>query len=219
MQEQVDVQWDLRSIDSYASLTTRIYVCILLVCGLWGVISLIRLVWATYAWPSTRRRPLLDLFRALRSSDINEVSKLAREIPETAPEGGLRTLALKKEPPHDWPADIVQQGQIHFKHALLSLRNTAANLRNLIVLLSIVTASAAADGLANLCKGTAANKAAGISALFAGLSELLGLVWISLLVIAGLYSIRWRIVSVITNREHRWELLKSRLELFLNSRR
>lgn len=125
-------------------------------------------------------------------------------------------MILKETDFSELPKEIVLQVDLRFSYLLSSLRNTAANLRSLATLLLIMMGSGTAYGLANICKGISASKAIPISAVYGDLSELLGMLCISFLVLAILYSIRWRIMSAASRREQLWQTVKSELQFLLN---
>jgi len=214
MQEQPGVTWDLNQIDTYVPLPTKLYVCFLLVCCIWGVTALLKFIWKTRAWPSTRRGELFDLSQALQTADASRVSDVAAKISEAAPGAGLQRLAiLKSVALHELPAEIIARADLHFTCVLSALHVTANNLRSLRRLLLILMAAWTAYGLANICKGISYMKATGISAVYGGLTEVLGTVGISLFILAVLYALRWRIVCLLDRRERLWLRIKGQLAI------
>jgi hypothetical protein len=83
MQEST-VQWDLRQVDYYPPVTTKLYILFLFVCCVWGATVLIKTLWRTRFWASTHRGTLIALSHALQSADALQVSMLAAEIPEAS---------------------------------------------------------------------------------------------------------------------------------------
>ena len=218
MQES-GVQWDLRECPSGPAVPTRFYILFLLVCCIWVIVVLIKAFWTTRSWPSTRRGELLDLSQALQAGDASKASDVAARIPDAAPEAALRCLAvLRPVAFHQLPPETLARADLHFTFVLYALHATANNLRSLSRLLLILTAAWTAYGLANICKGISYMKATGISAVYGGLTEVLGILCVSLFILAILYALRWRIVSLLGRRERLWSQLKGHLELLLAAR-
>jgi len=114
------------------------------------------------------------------------------------------------------PGDLIAQADLHFTYVLSVLRATATNLRSLATLLIILTGAWTTYGLSNITRGISTTKATGISAVYGGVTEVLVTLCISLFILAFLYILRWRLVSLLSRRERLWQLLKSQLQLLLN---
>lgn len=215
MQEIPDVQWDIREASPLSS-ATELYILFLLSCCIWAVVVLLKTLWKTRTWPSTRRGQLITLSQALQSADAPQASLLASEISEKCPEAGLRRLAaLKSNSFQELPGDLIAQADLRFVYVLSALRATATNLKYLATLLLILTGAWATYGLSNITRGISSTKATGISAVYGGITEVLVTLCISLSVLAFLYILRWRLVSLLSRRERLWHLLKSQLQLLL----
>lgn len=216
MQEAPNVQWDIRE-PAPLSAISKLYFFFLVACCIWAVVVLLKTLWKTRNWPSTRRGNLISLSKALHSANPTEASTLAAKIPESSPESGLRALtALKSIALHELPGDLIAQADLRFTYVLSALRVTATNLKYLAALLLILTGAWTTFSLSNITSGISATKATGISALYGGVTEVLVTLCISLSVLAFLYILHWRLVSLLSRRERLWQLLKSQLQLLLN---
>jgi hypothetical protein len=211
--QQYDIQWDLQE-SSGPSTLTKLFISFLLACFIWSIVAAVKAFWRTRSWPSSRRGKLLELSLDLESADGSNIALSVADIPEAAPEAGLRSLvALKSAPFRDLPMDILGRSDLHFTYLLSALRTTADNLRRLAKLLLIVTAAWIAYGLGNICKGISYTKVMGISAVYGALTEIFVMLCISLFLSAVLYVIRWRIAALLDRRERLWHRLKSQLTL------
>jgi len=215
MQETPNVQWDIHEA-SPLSAATKLYIFFLLSCSIWAIVVILKTLWKTRSWPSTHRGNLISLSKALRSADATEASTLAAKIPDASPESGLRALtALKSLASHELPEDLIAQADLHFTYAISALRATATNLQYLATLLMIITGAWTTSGLANISKGLSVSKTSGVAVIAGAMSEIFDPLCISLLILACLYILRWRLVSLLSRREHLWQLLKSQLQLLL----
>lgn len=215
MQEAPNVQWDLREEPSPSGIT-RLFVAFLVVCCIWAVVIIIKVLWNTRSWPSTRRGKLIALSQALQAVDANQVSTLAATIPEASPEAGLRGLAaIKSIAFHELPAGILDRAELRFTYLLSSLHATVTNLKSLATLLLIVTGAWMSYALATFFKGASAGKTFPVSVFSDAVSEVSATLCVGLFVLAILYTLRWRIASLLARRERLWHLLKTQLQLLL----
>jgi len=215
MQEAPNVQWDLREEPSPSGIT-RLFVAFLVVCCIWAVVIIIKVLWNTRSWPSTRRGKLIALSQALQAADANQVSTLAAKIPEASPEAGLRGLtAIKSIAFHELPAGILDRAELRFAYALSALRATATNLQYLATFLLIVTGAWTTYGLAKICIGFSVSKTVGSSVFYGAMSDIFGPICLSIVVLSILYILRWRILSLLARRERLWLQITGYLQLLV----
>jgi hypothetical protein len=213
MQETANMQWDLREPPPVSAIT-KLYFLFVLACCIWAAVVFIKRLWKSRSWPSTRRGNLIALSRALQAADATQASTLAADIPEASPEAGLRSLiALKSLAFHELPSDIIDRADLRFTYELSVLRATAANLKSLATLLLVITGAWTAYGLVNICEGISATPATGTSGVYGSLSEIFVGLCLSQVVLAILYILRWRIVTLLARRERLWNLLVAQLRI------
>jgi len=216
MQAPTNLGWDPQSLDRYPPVTTKLFFLFVFACCMWAAVVLIKTLWKTHSWLSTRRGNLVALSHALQAADAPQASTLAAEIPESSPEAGLRGFAaIKTIAFHELPAGILDRADLRFTYALSALRATAANLKCLATFLLVLTGAWTAYGLAKICEGISATPATGASAVYGGLSEIFIGLGLSLAVLAILYILRWRILSLLARRERLWLQIRGYLQLLV----
>jgi hypothetical protein len=109
--------------------------------------------------------------------------------------------------------DLIARADLRFTYVLSALRATATNLKYLATLPLILTGAWTTYGLANITRGISLTKATGISAVYGGITEVLVTLCISLSVLAFLYALRWRIITLHNRRERLWHLLIAQLRI------
>lgn len=214
--QQPNVTWNIDNIDRSIPLTHRLLIWFFLVCAIWLVVVVLKLVWKSFRWSSTTRGTLFDLRKSLQQNDLSRTSTLASNIAPQSPESELSRLADMTSPaiPSQFTAFLLR-ANLHFRHSANALRATSTNLRNLMKLMLIATTLWASFGLGSIFKQIAFEKATGRSALFGSLQELLTVLFGCMALLAAFQLVSWRLDVTIARRESLWHQLKGHLELLL----
>jgi hypothetical protein len=148
------MQIEQMALEGRRSLVTQLYYWLLLLSFLWGLFSLLNVIWTTRKWPSIRRGRFADLRDALRQGQVLRTTTLATEIPPDCPESGLSQLsAVQLETPGELLRQIVSRADLQFTYEISGISNAATNLKRLVALQLILTAAWGCYGLANIFKG------------------------------------------------------------------
>jgi hypothetical protein len=214
--QETATQWDLRQVDVYIPLPTKLFILFLILCCAWFLVALIKVIWKTRSWSNTRRGTLINLSHALEAENNAQVSALAQKIPESSPEAGLRSLSsLDLETSQDLKPSLIDRADVRFSQLLSPIRVTSANLRSLSALLLLSMLAWGFFVLASHANGIAVTKTIGLSALFGGLADVFGALNFSATIVGILYVIHWRLEFLVNRREHLWQNLKTQVRIFL----
>ena len=214
--QETATQWDLRQVDVYIPLPTKLFILFLILCCAWFLVALIKVIWKTRSWSNTRRGTLINLSHALEAENNAQVSALAQKIPESSPEAGLRSLsALDLETSQDLKPSLIDRADVRFSRLLSPIRVTSANLRSLSVFLLLSMLARGFLALASHAHGIALTKTTGLSALFGGLADVFGALNFSSTIVGILYVIHWRLEFLLSRRERLWQNLKTQVRIFL----
>lgn len=219
MQEIPNAQWDIHEAGPLP-VFTRLYVLFLVACCIWAIAVIIKALWNTRSWSSTRHGNLIALSKALQAAGAPQASTLASDIPEDSPEAGFRRLtALKSMAFHELPADLIARADLRFTYVLSALRASVTNLKYLATLLLILTGAWTTYGLAYDLKGIASEKVTGLSAIIGGVQDMLPVLYFAFLLLAAVHLIYWRPSVLLIRRESLWLQLKGYLQLLLTRAR